>query len=64
MTKYRIRKEDDGFICTYCPQIRFLGIWVNPFEKSYVSYDAAKAALIQHIRKPKVEFLTVNIEDT
>jgi hypothetical protein len=66
MTKYRIRKEDDGFICIYTPQIRFLGIWYNPtdYKRSYVSYDDAKKALIWFTRKPKVEFLEVNVEDT
>ena len=68
MTKnYRIKKVTDGDGTRYYPQHKLLGLfWVNMFgldpywDGSYLTLKEAQRNLCNHLRKPVVEYYSVD----
>ena len=70
LSNYRIKKVEDGYSIRYYPQRRFLGIWWNifgmdPYDNGgFKSFSKAQKALCEHLVPTKVEYFSVNCEDT
>jgi hypothetical protein len=68
MTKnYRIKKVTDEYSTKYYPQIKILGLfWVNMFGHPdygscyYWTFEEAQKAICDYLRKPVVEYLSVD----
>lgn len=66
MKNYRIQKLIDGDFVRYYPQTKILGFfWVDMFAwaeyyDGFKSYEQAKKALCNTIKKPIVEYLEVD----
>ena len=67
MKNYRIKKITDGDGTRYYPQHKLLGLfWVNMFgypdywDGSYKTFIEAQRNLCNHLRKPVVEYYSVD----
>lgn len=71
MKRYRIKKVTDKDSTRYYPQEKWFGLfWMNMFGRepywdgSYSTLQKAQDAICEHLRKPVVEYLEVNCEET
>lgn len=63
MSKYRIVKKTKGDRTRYCPQVKFLFWWYNPFkwepysDGEFSSLEYAQEELCDYIRRTVVEYI-------